>query len=206
MADTNIKYQQLPNEQAEGVSNNDPPPAYAPQSQSSQPIMQQPIIQQPIIQQPIIQQPQPVVIQPTSNVNPGYPASNVTYQYQWNQGNVGYPGNKGYNQGYQYQSKPVIASGQIPQTYAAQGQQPQVIIVPSSQPTTTIITSAQQNNNYSNTNIQEPYEDLTCLSCLACLFCGWICGCFALMFSSNAQAAHRRGNFDEYRRQQHNAK
>ena len=52
----------------------------------------------------------------------------------------------------------------------------------------------------------EPYQDLTVLSCLACLFCGWICGLGALMFSSNAQAAHRRGDYAEYRRQNANAK
>ena len=52
----------------------------------------------------------------------------------------------------------------------------------------------------------EPHQDLTVLSCLACFFCGWICGLFAWIFSCNANSAHRRGNYDEYRRQHANAK
>eukprot|EP00483_Globobulimina_turgida_P000680 UN00680 len=178
MANTSGNYKQLQNDAAEGVHvNNDPPPAYAPQ-------YQQAVIQpQPVIQAQPVMQPQPVVIQPQHFVT-------KTQQ----QVNAGYPGN------YQQQTYAT-------QTYATQ--QPQVVIVPS-QPTTTIVTRGPQRNNYNDSpqymGKPEPYQDLCCLSCLVCLFCNWICGLCALFFTSNAQSAHARGDFDEYRRQQANAK
>ena len=54
----------------------------------------------------------------------------------------------------------------------------------------------------------EPYQDLTLFSCFAFWFCGWgwICSIGACIFNSNASAAHRRGDYDEYRRQHANAR
>ena len=52
----------------------------------------------------------------------------------------------------------------------------------------------------------EPHQDLTLLSCSVCLFCNCICGFAALMHSCEANTAHRRGDYAQYRSQNLDAK
>eukprot|EP00484_Ammonia_sp_Unknown_P023577 CAMPEP_0197026358 /NCGR_PEP_ID=MMETSP1384-20130603/6463_1 /TAXON_ID=29189 /ORGANISM="Ammonia sp." /LENGTH=226 /DNA_ID=CAMNT_0042455003 /DNA_START=54 /DNA_END=734 /DNA_ORIENTATION=+ len=192
---------------AEGVSN--PPPAYAPHYEeepaSAPPLYhcQQPPASAPA-QQVVYQQPvmatskQPVRAVPGSlppqyssaahAAQPTYPAANAMKQPLMANSNTN------------YNAYP-----------AQQGQGQQVIVMPvSNQPayattTTAVVVTGPSRNNMAQ-QPAPPNQDLTCLSLLACLCCGCLCGLFALMFSSNAQAAYRRQDYAEYRRQQSNAK
>ena len=125
-------------------------------------------------------------------------------------------------------------SGGLPQQYAApaqqqpyayaqpvpsQPQQPIIVQPVQDYQTTTIIVAksgqqggypAQQRgtgaNNNNGNGPPEEYQDLLCVSCLVCFFCAWPCGIFALIYSSNAQTAHTRGDYNEYRRQNTSAR
>jgi len=196
------------NYQAMGGEGNVPPPAYAPTAPSAeQPPQYQQQGQPPAYQQPV------VVTQPAQAVPQRAPVTAsgaLPPQYAQVQPNNSNPPSYAYP--IQQQTQPLVA------------QQPIIVkpvAIPQQQTTTVVVArpvyGANNNGNrgYPAGNqyggaqpvgVVEPYQDLTLLSCLACFFCGWICGLGALMFSSNAQAAHRRGDYDEYRRQNSNAK
>eukprot|EP01084_Bolivina_argentea_P243464 408134_1 len=50
------------------------------------------------------------------------------------------------------------------------------------------------------------YEDLSYIAILACCFCSTLFGCVAIMYANRAHEAYQRGDIEEYRRQNRNAK
>ena len=113
------------------------------------------------------------------------------------------------------------AQTQQPQYVVPQQAQQPIIVQPQQQQphvgyqTTTVIVAKTGQSGaggygsggaYGQTGTVEPMQDLTCLSILACICCAWPCGIFAIVYSCNAVSAHQRGNYDEYRRANGNAK
>eukprot|EP01083_Nonionella_stella_P141722 437221_1 len=50
------------------------------------------------------------------------------------------------------------------------------------------------------------YEDLSYIAILACCFCSMLFGCVAMIYVNRAHEAYQRGDIEEYRQQNHNAK